>query len=105
MLFEECPRFVTIRDFKRPGRAAGFTQRGSQSPEIRGLISLGRDWRTTDAKGLIGLQMIVSGPTGDLVPGHRHILAAKYFDRPLKPRIRNGTRDWKIRMRTAQCEG
>jgi hypothetical protein len=99
MFFEERPRLASIGNIESFGRAAGLAQRCAQCLGIDERILLLGDGSATDAKSLVGQEVIVLIPACDIGPRDRRILAAADLNRPLEARIGEGTRVRKVLTR------
>src|SRR6185437_10357790 len=79
VLFEEGPRPSAIGNFGRARGAARLAQRGAQRPGIRRRVALRGDRLAACAKGLVGGELVVIVPAGNIGPGEGKVLAPGYF--------------------------
>ena len=98
ILLEERLRAGAVGQFEAFGDAAGFAQRRAQRLRLGRRRGLGGDRLAAGAKRLVGGEMIVVVPAGDIRPGQRRILAAADLQRPFEVRIWQGARGRLTRM-------
>ena len=90
IFFEEGARPGAVGNLGRARRAARFAQCHAERPRIRRRVVLRRDRLAACAKGLVGGELVVIVPAGNVGPGQREILAAGYFGRQIEFRIGQG---------------
>ena len=98
MLLEESFCLRAVGQFEAFGDLAGIAQRGAERLRIGRRRSLRRYRPAADAKRLVGGEMIVLAPAGDLGPGDRRILAAVDLKRQFELWI------WQVRTAAADAQ-